>query len=121
MNIAEIGARHLANALSGEMHHCTVTEWRDNEGKPVKVYWKPVTGSQQSIIDSASGEVNRTCMTVKERALNADGSKIFKDNSLASLNNDYDYDVIRTLALVISGDIGYSSFTEKAIEEMEKE
>lgn len=117
-DIADIGRRHLADALTGKMYQCTVSEWLDENGVPVELYWKPLTGKQQREIDQAQGEVNRVCMLVKLRALDADGKQVFKDVSLSGLANDYDYDVIRTIAYIIAGNIGQDT---DPVENAEKE
>ena len=119
MDIAAIGRQHLADVLAGGMFHCDVDEWKDGEGKPVRIYWKPVTGVEQQEIDAASTEVGRTCMTVKVRALNADGSRIFKDVALEGMLNDYDYATIRAIAFVITGNIGQGA--DEELEETVKE
>lgn len=118
-DIAEIGRRHLADALAGNLHHCTVTEWLDDDGKPVEVYWRPLTGKQQQQIDAARDEVSRVCMSVKVRALDAAGAPVFADVPLVSLVNDYDYSVMRAIAYIIAGDIGQDDDTK--IEAFEKE
>ena len=105
-DIATIGRQHLADQLSGVMHHCDVSEWTDANGQPVRVYWKPLTGVQQREIDKASGEVNKTCMAVKVRALDEKAKPIFADVGLEGMANDYDYSVIRALAFLIMSDIG---------------
>lgn len=118
-DIADIGRRHLADALAGNMHQCEVTEWPDENGNPVKIYWKPLTGKQQRLIDQAGTEVAKVCAMVKHRALDAEGNKIFSGVSLASLENDYDYNVIRALAFIIAGDIGQN--VDDTVGEIEKE
>lgn len=116
-DIAGIGRRHLADALTGKMNHCEVTEWVDDTGKPVTVYWRPLTGAEQRTIDQASTEVDKVCNMVKHRARDAGGALIFADTPLASLANDYDYDVIRAIAFIIAGNIGQ----DEKMEAIEKE
>lgn len=120
MTIADIGRRHLSDALAGNLAHCVVSEWLDpDSGAPVKVYWKPLTGTQQKRIDAFTDYVTRTCATVKFRALDADGKLIFANVPVESLLNDFDYSVIRAIAYLMAtqlpDDIGES------IEELEKE
>jgi len=119
VDIAAIGRRHLSDALTGKLHECTVSEWLDDDGKPVKVYWRPLTGAQQREINSASDEVGRVCQSVKVRALDASGVQIFADTPLASMATDYNYDVIRSIAYIIAGDIGQG--IDDKIEDIEKE
>ncbi len=103
-DIAKIGLDHLARALAGEMSSCTVTEWRDDSGDPVEIYWRPLTGNVQSEIDQAGDQNSRVAMTVKLRARDAEGRLIFKDTALVSLMTDYDFDTIRTIAFLITTD-----------------
>lgn len=117
-DIADIGRRHLADALSGRMREGIVSEWIGDDGEPVKIYWRPVTGRQQREIDRAGSEVDRICATVKHRALDASGQPIFADTSLTSLANDYDYDTIRAMAYMIVADLGHDDqHRDEAIEQ----
>lgn len=118
-NIADIGRRQFADQMAGKMRECTVSEWLDENAQPVKVYWRPLTGLQQIEIDRAGSEVDRVCQLVKTRALDAQGRAVFADVPLASLKNDYDYDVIRAIAYIIAGNIGQNA--DETIEEIESE
>lgn len=120
MNIADIGKRHLKDALTKKLSNCEVTEWEDGEGNPVKIYWEPLTGAQQKQIEEAGTDVDRQCMAVKVRALNKDRSPIFSDTPLASLTHDYDFNVIRAIAFLMATDMGQDN-QEEIEEEIEKE
>ena len=115
VDIADIGRRHLSDALTGKLGECEVTEWRDDDGQPVKIYWRPLTGSQQRQIDAAGSEVDRVCLSVKLRALDSDARQLFAEVPLASLARDYDYDVLRAIAYIIAGNIGQDN-RDEAIE-----
>ena len=119
IDIAEIGRRHLADALTGEMQFCDVSEWLDEAGEPIRVYWRPLTGAQQKQIDQFNSLVERTCMTVKVRALSADGARIFAKTPIESLVNDFDYEVIRAIAYLMA--IGTPADTGERIEALAKE
>lgn len=119
MDIAAIGLAHFADALTGKMSQCTVSEWLADDGKPVVIYWKPLTGEIQKIIDGAGDYVSRTCLTVKSRALDADGKLIFKKTPIESLAADYDYSVLRAIAYLMATDI--SGDIDEQIEATEKE
>lgn len=120
MSIADIGRNHLAQALAGTMHHCTVSEWLDPEtGQPVQVYWRPLTGVEQQQIDACNTPAERIAMTVKVRARDASGRLIFADTGLTGLINDFDFDVLRALAYLIAGDI--SADADQQIEDAAKE
>lgn len=119
IDIAAIGRQHLADQLAGRMSHCIVSEWLDPDtGQPVEVYWRPLTGAQQKQIDAAGSQVDRIALTVKLRALNAAGRPIFADTPLASLVHDYDFDVIRAIAYLITGNI---TDADDAVEDAAKE
>lgn len=118
-DIAAIGRQHLADQLNGSMKHCDVSEWTDANGDPVKIYWKPLTGKQQHQIDQASGEVNKTCMLVKLRALDENARPVFEGESLVSMTVDYDYSVIRALAFLMASDIGQDIESDQVAAEKE--
>ena len=119
MDIAAIGRNQLRDALAGKMSSCDVSEWLDDEGKPVKIYWRPLTGVQQRQIEEASTTVDRNCMTVKVRALNEAGDQVFEKVPLVSLNRDYDYSVLRAIAYLMVTEIGQDA--DERQDEIEKE
>ena len=106
MDIAERGRRHLADALAQPMKHCEVSEWLDDDGKPLRIYWRPLTGAQQLAIEQGQSDVDRICLTLKQRALDADGRPIFQNTPLESLKQDYDFSVLRSIAFLMSMEIG---------------
>lgn len=119
MDIAAIGRDHLAAALRGKMYHCVVSEWLDDGGEPVKIYWRALTGTQQKYIDSFTDTVSRTCAVVKMRALDENGARVFKDIPIESLVNDYDYTVIRAIAYLMATQT--EADIDEQIEVIEKE
>jgi hypothetical protein len=119
VDIAAIGLKHLSDQLSGKMHHCIVSEWIDPETEqPVEIYWRPLTGAEQKQIEAGAGQVERIALTVKVRARDAGGRLLFGNTGLASLMHDYDFDVIRAIAYLITGDI---TDTDDAVEDAVKE
>lgn len=122
MDIAEIGRSHLRQALTGERHSCTVDEWVGDDGKAVTIYWKPLTGVEQKRIEAFKTSTERTCMTVKVRALDEVGKHIFADTPIESLMRDYDYWTILTIAYLMSTqDQPPAAAGEGLIEALEKE
>jgi len=121
--IAEIGRNNLAQALTRSMSHCDVSEWLDESGKPVRIYWKPLTGAQQIIIDQGKTEVERVCRVLQQRALDADGNPVFAKEPMVSLQTDYDFDVIRQIVFLISTNFGQDAQKDLADrqEDIEKE
>lgn len=122
MDIAEIGRRHLAGALGGELYHLDVDSWKDADGKPVRIYYRPsITGVEQEQIDACSTAVGRTCMSLKLRARNEDGSLIFKKDTLEGMKNDYDQDVVKSIVFFMNMRAGYDQDVEDRQESIEKE
>lgn len=119
-DIADRGRKHLADALAGDMHHCLVPEWPDDNGEPSRIYWKPLTGVEQKKIDEAGTQAERIAMVLKVRARDWCGRLIFADDSLAGIINDFDFDTIRAISYLISGDITHVD-PDDAIEDAEKE
>jgi hypothetical protein len=117
MSIADIGRGHLRAALTGEMFHCDVDEWKGEDGKPCKIYWQPLTGVQQKQVDKLDTEVGRTLMMLKVRSLDEKGKELFIDTPMASLENEFDYGVIRTIVFLMLSGMGQDNH----IEEIEKE
>jgi len=118
-NIEEAGRQHLAAALARTMKHCDVTEWLGDDNKAVKIYWKPVTGAQQTEVEKGKTEVDRVCLTLKVRALDSQGVLVFKQTPLISLKTDFDYDVIKTIVYLMVSDLGQDM--EARQDEIEKE
>ena len=104
MSIADIGRNQLRDALTGKMSECEVSEWLDDAGKPVRIFWRPLTGAQQKLIDGFTSNVERTCMVVKVRALDADGRKIFDEVPIESLVHDYEFRVIRAICYLMTSE-----------------
>ena len=101
------------------MKSCEVTEWLDDNGDPVNIFWQPITGAQQTEVEKGKTEVDRVCLTLKVRALDSDGNLAFKKTPLVSLKSDFDYDVIKTIVYLMVSDMG-QDISERQ-DEIEKE
>lgn len=106
MNIADIGKRQFSDALTGKLSHCVVSEWIDDAGEPVKIYWLPLTGAEQKKIEAFGDTVDRVLMSIKIRARDADSALIFADAAIEGLRSQYDYNVMRAIAYLMATDIG---------------
>jgi len=86
--------------LNGELESCTIEEL---PGK--KIYWKPLTGSQQKKIQKMAEKstAEGICMHVKARAIDENGEYIFKDIALVGLMNDFDFEVISKIFFAMTG------------------
>lgn len=119
MNIAAIGRQSFADTLAGKLSHCDVSEWLDDSGNPVKVYWKPLTGNEQKSIESFDNSVDRILMSIKVRARDSEGKLIFESTPIESLRSQYDYNVMRAIGYLMATDMGND--TDETIEALEKE
>jgi len=104
-SIADAGRAHLADAITGKLSHCVVSEWKGADGEPVEIYWRPLTGETQKRIEGFGGLVERNCATVKFRALDKSGRLVFGDTPIESLMHDFDYSVIRAIAFLMQTDL----------------
>ena len=119
MNIAERGRQSFADALTGTMSHCDVSEWLDDAGEMTRIYWRPLTGADQLKIEAFEKTVDRTLMMVKVRARDESGSLIFSGVAIESLRADYDYNVMRAIAYLMLMDVGND--VDEKLEVIEKE
>jgi len=101
-DIAAIGLRSFHDALTGELtDYCDVSEWLDDDGKPCRIFWRPINGVDQKYIEGFKTQVERFCAMVKIRALDARGKKIFADTPIESMMHDYDIVTIKTIAYLM--------------------
>ena len=117
MNIADVGRQSFADALARSMSHCDVSEWLDDAGQMVRIYWRPLTGAEQLKIEAFGNSVDRNLMTVKVRARDPDGALVFNGVPIESMRVDYDYNVMRAIAYLMMVDTG----GDDKIEVIEKE
>lgn len=108
--ISDILKSQYQDRLAGELESCTIEELN---GK--KIYWKPLTGRQQKLIQKSAEKsmAEGICMHVKTRALDDSGQHIFKDIALIGLMNDFDFQVISRIFFSMTG-------TEFDVDEIEK-
>ena len=119
MDIAEIGRRQLTDALNGKMRQATVDEWRDDDGKKVVVYWRPLTGKEQKYIDGFENKVDQICASVKKRVRDKSGRLVFADVPIESLVHDFDFQVLQAIAFLMLSGLGQDH--SEQIEDIEKE
>ena len=108
-DIAELLKQKFQDRLTGEMESTLVDEINQ------RIYWKPLTGRQQKIIQKAAEKstAEGICMHVKTRALDQNGEAIFKDVALAGLMNDFDFSVISGIFFAMTG-------TDLSVDDIEK-
>jgi hypothetical protein len=98
--IAELLKTKYQDRLNGELESYAIDELNG-----LKIYWKPLTGRQQKVIQKAA--VNSTaegiCMHVKSRALDEKKELIFKDIALIGLMNDYEFNDITKIFFAMTG------------------
>ena len=82
---------NFQDRLNGEPESGTIPEL---DG--LKVYWKPLTGRQQKLIQKQSEKstTEGVCMHVKTRALDENGAPIFGGEGVVGMMNDYAFESI---------------------------
>lgn len=75
------------------------------DSEKMRVYWKPLTGRQQKAINMAAEKsiTEGILMHIKIRALDAAGEREFKDVSLLSMMNDFDFDELSKVYIKMTG------------------
>ncbi len=98
--IAEILKQQYQDRINGDLESCTIEELG---GK--KIFWKPLTGKQQKIIQKASerSTAEGICTHVKNRAIDKDGEYIFKDYTIVGLMNDFDFEILSRIFFSMTG------------------
>ncbi len=104
MGIAEIGRQHLIDAVAGGMDSCEVPAWRGDDGKAVRVYWRPLLGKEQQRVEKQGDKstVEGVCMHVKTRAREANGDLIFQSCGISTMLHEFDYEVISNIFIKMS-------------------
>ncbi len=115
MNIAKIAKAQYAAAQEGEPMSMIVDEWRDDDGKPAKVCWRPMNGHQQRAIQKQAEKstAEGICMHIKLRAHDKHGDAIFKGTGLSEMMHTIDIEILHRIFFAMTG-------VEVSSEELEK-
>lgn len=89
-------AREIRSQLMGKVRVFDVPEL-GTEGKPLKVYVKPVTNRQLQRLFGEKDVIRRAALSIELRALDADGNQLFRNET---------EDIIREFAPELLIDMG---------------
>ena len=116
MEILEGAKAHFRDRLAGGLRFIEVPEW-GKDGEPAKIFYKPSLNFQQQekILklseDGKKGEA--IIQALIERALDADGNRIFRQVNRLELMKQVDPEIISRIVSDMSSD-------EESLEDMEK-
>lgn len=96
--------------LNGELESFSLPEF---DG--LKIYWKPLTGSQQKVIQKFAEKSTSEgiCMHVKTRSMDEKGELVFKDDALVGMMNDYEFEMITKIFFAMTNSDSTSEDIEK--------
>ena len=105
--ILEAAKTHFREKLAGKLDYCEVPEWAVN-GKPLKVFFKAsMNMSQQERIQAIADNDKKgeaVCETIIQRALNEDGTRMFKSVDKMELMRHVDPAVLSKIILAMVND-----------------
>ena len=98
--ISDLLKRKYQDRIAGELESCTIPEL---DG--LKIYWKPLTGSQQKQIQKFAEKSTSEgiCMHIKTRALDEKGGAVFGDDALIGMMSDFDFEVLSRIFAAMTG------------------
>ena len=98
MSVIDIAKSHFDNIGVQSME---VFEWKDENGKPVTLYWNPITLLEKNRLLKKSDNLNDIAIladVLVMKALDKDGKKIFKLDDKMDLMTKVDSDVLSRIA-----------------------
>ena len=98
MSVIDIAKSHFDNIGVQSME---VSEWKDENGKPVILYWNPITLLEKNRLLKKSDNLNDIAIladVLVMKALDKDGKKIFKLDDKMDLLTKVDSDVLSRVA-----------------------
>ena len=105
--ILEAAKYHFREKLAGELGFYEVAEWVV-KGKPIKIYFKPAMNmAQQERIQAMASNDKQgeaVCETLIQRALNEDGTRMFRSTDKLELMRHVDPSVLSKIILAMVED-----------------
>ena len=98
MSVIDIAKSHFENIGVQSME---VSEWKDENGKPVILYWNPITLLEKNRLLKKSDNLNDIAIladVLVMKALDKDGNKVFKIEDKITLMHKSDPDVLTRIA-----------------------
>ena len=98
MSVIDIAKSHFDNIGVQSME---VFEWKDENGKPVTLYWNPITLLEKNRLLKKSDTLNDIAIladVLVMKALDKDGKKVFKLEDKQTLMNSADPNILQRIA-----------------------
>jgi hypothetical protein len=98
MSVIDIAKSHFDNIGVQSME---VAEWKDENGKPVILYWNPITLLEKNRLLKKSDTLNDIAIladVLVMKALDKDGKKVFKLEDKQTLMNSADPNILQRIA-----------------------
>ena len=98
MSVIDIAKSHFDNIGVQSME---VSEWKDENGKPVTLYWNPITLLEKNRLLKKSDTLNDIAIladVLVMKALDKDGKKVFKLEDKQTLMNSADPNILQRIA-----------------------
>ena len=106
MDILSHARDHFTAILDSEMLCIEVPEWGEEEGKPLMIYYKPMTLEQQDTIFKHvnAGSLKSLAQVLITRARHEDGRKMFKQAHMFVLMKQVDPRVVERITTEMAGE-----------------
>tara|TARA_Y100001972_G_scaffold119119_1_gene160004 strand:- start:592 stop:933 length:342 start_codon:yes stop_codon:yes gene_type:complete len=98
MSVIDIAKSHFENIGVQSME---VAEWKDENGKPVILYWNPITLLEKNRLLKKSDNLNDIAIladVLVMKALDKDGKKVFKLEDKQTLMENADPNILQRIA-----------------------
>jgi len=98
MSVIDIAKSHFENIGVQSME---VLEWKDENGKPVILYWNPITLLEKNRLLKKSDNLNDIAIladVLVMKALDKDGKKVFKLEDKQTLMENADPNILQRIA-----------------------
>ena len=98
MSVIDIAKSHFENIGVQSME---VSEWKDENGKAVTLYWNPITLLEKNRLLKKSDTLNDIAIladVLVMKALDKDGKKVFKLEDKQTLMNSADPNILQRVA-----------------------
>jgi hypothetical protein len=111
MKAIELATRHYRE---NKRQFIEVEEWKDDSGKPLRIYWElPTLSERQRVVNGSENDAE----FVAELARNEDGSRMFDAEDALKLRDGVDGAI---LTRIMSRMVGGARVTKAAVEQAEK-
>ena len=117
MGVIDTVTTQFRERLNGELQSIEVPEWAGEDGKPLKIYYKPLInfkaqGKILALFNQKKDE-EAVCMSLIIRCLDGDGKHIFKTTDMQTLLHECDPDIVNRILAEMQTNIDDSETLKK--------